>query len=259
MLRSLRTAERAMQLQQLHIETLANNLANVNSAGFKQVLTQVFQDGPVNAGRAVAAEPHQAITRSDSPDDVWSTQPAPQIQAVLDLRPGTLRTTERATDFAIDGDGYFVVGEDGEELYTRNGSFTFDENRQLVTASGLKVQGTEGPLTVDGRSFSVAEDGTFTVDGNVVGRLKLVRFSQPLRLEHAGGSLFRAPGDLTAEEIPPNEIQIVQAQLEGSNVNPIDTLIDMIAAQRAFEIEAKILQANDETLDRSVNQLGRKA
>jgi flagellar basal-body rod protein FlgG len=190
---------------------------------------------------------------------VWQQLPATRISAVADNRPGALRTTNRDMDLAIVGEGFFVVGEGDEKFYTRNGSFRLDKDRNLVTADGLKLQGTSGPVTVEGASLGIAEDGTVTVDGNEVGRIKVVRFSDPGSLEHVAGSRFRPPPDLAVIDIPPNEVQVVQGQLEHSNVNAIDTLIDMITAQRAFEVEAKILQANDETLDRSVNQLGRKA
>lgn len=85
----------------------------------------------------------------------------------------------------------------------------------------------------------------------------MVQFTDPSRLQHAGGSLLKAPPDLPAEQVPAEQVQIVQGQLERSNVNPIDTLVAMIAAQRAFEVEAKILTAGDRTLEHSVNQLGR--
>jgi len=259
MLRSLRTAERAMQLQQLRLETLANNLANVDSSGFKQILTQVTRED--QATRQANKMNNLGLPDPDKSvvDAVWNPLPATRIQAVADHRQGALRTTGRDLDLAIVGDGFFEVGEGDNRQYTRNGSFRLDGNRQLVTADGLKLQGTSGPVTIEGTSIGVAEDGTVTGDGVEVGRIKVIKFSVPQKLDHVAGSRFRPPPDQPFEEVPSNQVKIAQGQLEHSNVNAIDTLIDMIAAQRAFEIEAKILQANDETLDRSVNQLGRKA
>lgn len=259
MLRSLRTAERAMQLQQLRLETLANNLANVDSSGFKQILTQVTHEDRARQqvdriNDLQLRDPEKSVV-----DAVWQPLPATRIKAVADHRQGALHTTGRDLDLAIVGDGFFEVGEGDNRQYTRNGSFHLDRNRQLVTADGLKLQSTSGPVTIEGTSIGVAEDGTVTVDGLEVGQIKVIKFSDPRGLDHVAGSRFRPPPDQTFEEVSSNEVRIAQGQLEHSNVNAIDTLIDMIAAQRAFEIEAKILQANDETLDRSVNQLGRKA
>ena len=239
MLKSLRAAERAMQIQQTRIDSLANNLANVDTAGFKQILTRVAEiPSPAMAGQAAAGKELE-------------------VSGALDPRPGSLSPTGRSCDLAIIGEGFFVVETPDGEFYTRDGSFRLDENRQLVTADGKTVVGTGGPLKIEGSSFSLAADGSLLVDGTVAGRLKVVSFANPTRLEPAGESLLAAPPDLEATPVPKEQVQVVQGHLERSNVSPIDTLVDMIAAQRAFEIESKILATNDQLLERSVNQLGR--
>lgn len=238
-------AERAMQLQQVRIDTLANNLANVDTAGFKQVLTSVTEQGPAGANAGGAGR------------GVWSPVAALDLRQGTDQRPGGLRATGRQTDMALVGEGFFVLQDDtGQEFYTRNGNFQLDTNRRLVSADGLPVAGTGGELKLEGESFSVGRDGSVLADGNAVGRLRVVRFAEPERLEHRGEGRFAAPADLPAEDVPAEEREVSQGYLEGSNVNPIDTLVNMIAAQRAFEIQAKILQSNDETLQRSVQDLG---
>ena len=126
MLRSLRTAERAMQLQQVRIETLANNLANVDSTGFKQILTQVSQLRGRPAGEASADAAQDKRGAIPLRRTVWETVPQTRIRAVMDTRPGPLMPTGKATDMAIIGEGFFVVSNDEGEFYTRDGSFHLD-------------------------------------------------------------------------------------------------------------------------------------
>ncbi len=244
-------AERAMQLQQVRIDALANNLANVDTAGFKQILTSVTEQ----VGASAAA---QGGSTAGYGRGVWGPVAALDLQQATDQRPGATYATGRDTDFALVGEGYFVLQtEEGQELYSRNGSFVLDDKHRLITPDGLAVVGSGGPLTIEGGSFSVGRDGSVLVNGNSVGTLRVVSFGDPGRLEHRGSGRMAAPPDMPAQDVPKEQIQISQGYLEGSNVNPIDTLVNIIAAQRAFEIEAKILQSNDETLERSVNDLPR--
>jgi flagellar basal-body rod protein FlgF len=101
-------------------------------------------------------------------------------------------------------------------------------------------------------------DGTVSIDGAPRGRLKVVDFARPQDLTHRGDNLMQA-GDLEPTDVDPSEITVMQGFLEGSNVDPVQTLVDMIAAQRAFELGSKVMQANDEMLGRSVNTLGRNS
>lgn len=256
-LRSLRMAERAMQIQQMRLDTLANNLANVDAAGFKQVLTRVAEKG---VGQTPEAEQKGTTAMGllrPGGEANWASARELSMRQALDARPGPLRPTGRPTDLALLGDGYFVVQTENGERYTRNGSFRLNSQRRLVTADGNPVAGSGGPLSLEGESFSVGRDGSVLVDGALIGRLKIVRFEQPERLQHRGNSLLAAPADMPAAPVAKEKVHVEQGQLEGSNVDPIATLVNMIAAQRAFEIEAKVLQANDQTLDRSVNELGK--
>jgi flagellar basal body rod protein FlgG len=176
------------------------------------------------------------------------------MSSAVDTRPGPLRETGRMTDLALQGRGFFVVQTPQGEMYTRNGRFTVDAQGRLVNGSGLPVLGSGGPLEVEG-SFVVERDGTLTAGGNVIGRLQVVDFADAGRLEHRGESLLAAPRGVAAEPLAPEQVEMVQGQLEGSNVDPVMTLVAMIAAQRAFEIESRLMQASDENLDKAVNQL----
>ena len=249
-IRSLNTAENAMQLEQNRIDALANNLANVNTAGFKQILTrvaEVTQPGPqgeeTGAGPALGRRP--------------GSVPQLQMYHALDNRPGSVQSTGRDTDVAIMGEGYFEVSTENGPAYTRHGSFLLDAEQRLTTPDGHAVMGTRGPISLRGEEFTIANDGSIMVDGKKTDSLKLVGFADPTRLEHLGASLVIPPPDMEMRVMDTAEVVVAQGHLEGSNVNPIDTLIAMIAAQRAFEIQSKVMTTEDEMLEKSVNNLPR--
>jgi flagellar basal-body rod protein FlgG len=250
LIRSLNTAENAMQLEQNRIDALANNLANVNTAGFKQILTRVAEvAAPVPLGK----NPGQA----DEQPAVASGPARLQMYHALDNRPGTIHATGRETDVAIMGEGYFEVATAGGTAYTRHGSFMLDAEQRLTTPDGHQVLGERGPITLAGTDFTIANDGAVMVDGKLTDRLKLVTFDDPSQLEHLGGSLVRPPEGMGRRTLDAVEVVVAQGHLEGSNVNPIDTLVAMITAQRAFEVQAKVMTTEDELLEKAVNNLPR--
>jgi len=252
-LKGLRTAETAMNIQLNRTNVLANNLANVNSAGFKKVLTQVTEQqpqGPVDenldqtAARQVPGNVRDLILNVRSP---------------IDMSQGALRETGRSTDLAIRGEGMFKVRRDGEEFLTRSGAFTLNAQRELVTMSGDQVMGAGGPIQLPAGELMVREDGTILINGAEVDRLAMATVDDPGRLRHVGATLFKAPADMPAKAVPAEDAMISQGMLEQSNVNPIDTMVGMIAAQRAFEMGAKVLQSEDQTLDKAINKLASRA
>jgi flagellar basal body rod protein FlgG len=175
----------------------------------------------------------------------------------LDNRPGTVNATGRETDVAIMGQGFFEIKVGEGTAYTRQGSFLLDAAQRLTTPDGMPVMGERGPIKMEGKEFSIANDGAIMVDGKLTDRLKLVAFDDPTRLEHLGASLLRPAADMESRTLEAAEIVVAQGHLEGSNVNPIDTLIAMIAAQRAFEVQSKVMSTEDEMLEKSVNNLPR--
>ncbi len=148
---------------------------------------------------------------------------------------------------------------EGRTFYTRDGAFSVNEARQLVTASGDRVLGAGGPVELPQGEILIRRDGTILVDGTEAARLDLVTFEDTGRLSHVGASLLDAPEDMAATPVPVDQVAVEQGVLEESNVNPIDMMVAMIAAQRAFEMGAKILQAEDSTLDKGINQLSARA
>ena len=257
MIRSLNTAERAMQMEQVRIDALANNLANVNSTGFRQILTRVAERGSENAAEAVTPAADGQISKDLPKGANWAPAPIMEMEHAVDIRPGAVRSTGRDTDMALMGRGFFAVQTPAGERYTRAGSFLLDSEKRLTTPAGELVIGTGGPIELNGESFSVNSNGTVIVDGNVAGQFKIVDFEDATKLMHQGANLLEAPEDMAPTVVPVDEVAMAQGHLEGSNVNAIDTLVAMISAQRAFEVQTKVMSTEDEMLEKSVNSLPR--
>ena len=182
----------------------------------------------------------------------------------VDLQPGSMRATGSRLDLALDGPGYFCVQTPTGEAYTRSGAFRIDQSRRLVTTAGETVLGTAGPVRITGSSVEINESGDIVVDGRVVDRLKLVDFAPGAQVEKLGNSLLRpvpAAGLAQARgfgtEVPKQRPLVMQGYLEEPNVNAVTELAAMISSLRAFEASQRALQANDQTLDKAINEVGR--
>ncbi len=257
MIRSLNTAEQAMQMQQVRIDALANNLANANSTGFKQVLTRVAEVGGIqNPDINPDVNPRDvSVTKQLNANGAWPKTMDLQLYHATDTRNGPVRATGRDTDVAVLSRGFFALQTPDGERYTRAGAFRIDNTSTLVTPDGTPVLGDGGPIKIEGKSFSIENNGSIMVDGNIVGRFKLVDFADTTKLEHLGANLLRPPENMMPQPVPAEEIVVAQGHLEGSNVNPIDTLVAMITAQRAFEVQSKVTMTEDDMLSKSVNKL----
>ena len=230
---SMAGAKAAMQRQ----ETLAHNLANASTSGFRAEL-QAF--------RAVPVEGSGASTR------VFAIESTPGYDAT----PGPVAATGRQLDVAMKGNAWLAVqGRDGTEAYTRGGSLDITADGTLVTTSGTTVLGDGGPIQVpQGTAISIAADGTVSASAangtsQAVGRLKLVTPDVPLLRGEDG--LFRgAEGDLGADAAA----RLQEGALEGSNVSPVETMIAMISAARQFEAQMRLL-SSAEGNDKAASQL----
>lgn len=210
-------------------DTLTQNLANVNTPGYRQIAAQA---------RALAVEPAGSLgTR------VFAVETTPGAS----FAPGAVTATGRPLDVALQGDGWLTVqGRDGREAYTRNGALALDPRGQLIGAQGLPLLGETGPLVVPpGAEVSIANDGTVaaTVAGaagpesQVVGRLKLVN-PPTAQLQRGDDGLFRTPTPAPVDR----KVGLMHGAIEGSNVNSVDALVGMINAARAFDLHMKMLQ-----------------
>jgi flagellar basal-body rod protein FlgG len=248
-----------MDAQQTRIDAIANNLANVSTTGYKKMSPE-FEDLFYETLRAPGA-----------PDGSGASLPTGaqvghgvQLGAVTRIHTqGDRIATTRDLDMAIDGDGYFQVeGTAGETQYTRDGAFQVNADGNLVTRQGgLLIPSIQVPPDSD--AITIREDGTITalISGSTtpaqLGQLEVTRFANPAGLRALGSNLF-APTDASGdpESGTPGEQGfggISQGFLEASNVDMAEELVRMILAQRAFEVNSRVIQTTDEMLQRASN------
>ena len=243
MIKGIYSSASGMLPRILKQETFANNMANVNTPGFKkdgvflQVLDKVAQK--------------EIIT-----DHPWEVPMVDDIY--IDFSQGDLEKTNVDTNFAIDGDGFFAVQTESGIMYTRSGDFSLSPQGILVDKNGNQVLTDSGPLTIQADSFMVSDDGTVTINEFAAGRMRVVDFEKPYQLKKAGDS-YLVPLDSSIVERPAADYRIRQGYLEKSNVNVVEVMVDMLSSFRAYEAGQKAIQSQDETLDKAVNDLGRSA
>lgn len=261
MLRALYTAATGSQSQQFNIDIIANNVANVNTTGYKKARAE-FED-LLNQTYSVAG----------ATGDQGTTRPV-GVQVGLGVRvsatqriflPGSTAQTGNPLDLAIQGEGFFQVQTDGGQIaYTRDGSFKRDANGTLVTTDGYPVQpnitipsdATEIIIGLNG-AVSVRQPGSTSL--NQVGQIQLARFANPAGLESIGRNLFQetpASGSVVQGNAGQGNFAkttVTQGFLEGSNVQIVEELINLITAQRAFEANSKVIKASDELLQTANN------
>jgi flagellar basal-body rod protein FlgF len=223
--------------------TVSNNLANVSTTGFRAQL-DTFRAVPVKSEGGLP-------TRTFVVDNTVGT----------DFRPGAIQQTGRALDVAVQGDGWFVVQRaDGSEGYTRNGSFKLNENGLLQTQDGLNVMGDGGPITIPPDStVTIANDGTISTNSTlttpsvsiVLDRFRLVNPPQD-QLARADDGLFTLKDGTQADGDA--NVRIIGGALENSNVNAVDSMVNMIALARQFELNINLLKNAESNADKA-NQL----
>ena len=242
MVKGLYTACEGMKANLRKQEVISNNLANVNTTGFKK--SELFARTYLSHVNNDLQQPF--LNDEHTIDEV-----------VVDFSPGPMVATENPLDAAIEGDGFFtVIMPDKSLRYTRSGAFTIDGNGHLATLHGEKVLGETGkPIDVHGKSMSINESGEVLIDGRMMDKIKMVQFSEPSFLVKQGYNLY-AKSEKT-EEIQPEFMKIHQGHLEGSNVNPIESMVKMITGMRNYEADEKALQSEDQTLSKAVNEVGR--
>ncbi len=258
-MRALFTAATGMEAQQTRIDTIANNLANVNTRGFKKQVPE-FEDlfyETLAAPGATDASGTALPTGAQVGHGV-------RLGAVGRVHTqGDRLSTGRDLDLAIDGDGYFQIElPTGETAYSRDGALQVDRDGNLVTRKGaLVVPNVQIPT--DASDLTILEDGTVSalIAGDTeptnLGQIEIARFANPAGLRGLGSNLFavtEASGD--AETGIPGELgfgSITQGFLESSNVDMAEELVRMILAQRAFEVNSRVIQASDEMLQRASN------
>ncbi|GBD04662.1 Flagellar basal-body rod protein FlgG [bacterium HR20] len=258
--KTLTTAATGLSAQQRFVEVIANNLANVNTTAYKKV-RHVFQDllyetvRPMGVTAASGVEPLPDVQIGSGTELVATTRQFAQ---------GTITETGNMLDLAINGEGFFqVLRPDNTIAYTRDGSFTVNRNGEIVTSQGYFL---EPRITVpdNATEIRISRDGIVTaiVDGNQadereIGRITLVRFVNPAGLRSVGDNLFlatNASGPPIEEQPGTNNTgELIQGHLESSNVDLVQEMVNMIIAQRAYEINSKSVQTADTILGTAVN------
>ncbi|MBI5344091.1 MAG: flagellar basal-body rod protein FlgG [Deltaproteobacteria bacterium] len=254
MLRALWTASTGMEAQQLNIDIISHNLANVNTTGFKKSRAD-YQDLLYQEIKSAGASSSPSTM---VPTGIQIGQGVRTVSTEKIFAQGNFRQSGNPLDLAVEGDGFFqVTMPAGQTAYTRTGEFKVDSDGRLVTSDGFTVE-PQISIPQDALAITISADGIVSVrQPNIttptqVGNLELARFINPAGLQSIGKNLFlpsAASGDaVTGAPGSTGLGTIAQGFLEMSNVSVVEEMVNMIAAQRAYEINSKAIQTSDEML-----------
>lgn len=246
MIKGIYTAASGMLAESVRSDVTANNLANANTTGFKR---------EVAVNKEFASVLMRRINDGDAEPVIGRLGLGAGVDEISTVHTtGMVRSTGNPLDVAIDGKGFFAVETPAGIRYTRNGSFTQNSLGELVTADGRRVLGENGPIRLTAGPAHIGEDGRVFSGETEVGRLRLVAFANEKSLVKEGDSLFR---DAANQRPMPAAGALRQGFLEQSNVNVVSEMVNLITAYRAYEINAKTVQAHDQLLDKAVNEVGK--
>lgn len=255
MIRSLYTAATGMQAQQLNMDVIANNLANVNTTGFKKSRAD-FQELLYQTVRAAGATQAQGMQVPTGIQVGLGTRAAGTQRL---FGQGDFQQTGNNLDMVIEGDGFFqVMLPSGETGYTRDGSFKKDGQGKLVTSDGYPMQ-PEITIPAEAQEISIGVDGTVTAkvagqtEAQQIGQIQIAKFLNPAGLSSMGSNVYAVTG-ASGEPVSGTPGQdslgsIRQGFVEMSNVKVVEEMVNMIVAQRAYEVNSKSIQTSDEMLN----------
>ena len=242
-MRALYVAASGMNAQQTRIDTVANNLANTNTTAFKAsrgAFQDTFYQELATGSRGTRADLGGGVQLSGLEKDHGM---------------GAMRQTDDPLHVALDGPGFVAVeAADGQTVYTRDGAFRLDADGNLTNSSGLRVAG-DIQIPEDTESVVIEADGTVlgVMAGDTrpttLGQLEIVSFANPSGLKAIGGNLYQASPE-SGDPVPDYDVQtkVVQGNLESSNVDVAEELIELVMAQRSYELNSKVVQAADEAM-----------
>ncbi|MGC8466781.1 MAG: flagellar basal-body rod protein FlgG [Acidithiobacillus sp.] len=261
MMRSLYVAATGLEGEQTKMDVIANNLANVNTTGFKQSRA-VFQDLLYQNLRQPGAQSSQT---TQYPSGLQLGTGVRVVATERLMTQGNLTSTGNALDLGINGQGFFqIMQPDGTIAYTRDGTFQLNNQGQLVTSNGYLLQ---PPVTIppNAQSITIGADGTVSVvlpgqsQPQQVGSIQLANFINPTGLQSIGDNLYLQTGSSGAPQTGQPTLNglgsVQQGYLESSNVNVVSELVDMIATQRAYEINSKAVSTSDSMLGYAIQNL----
>lgn len=253
MLRALYTSSTGMYAQQLNVDNIAHNIANVNTTGYKKSRVE-FQDLVYQMLRRPAA-----TEVSNQPAGLWVGLGVKPSATQTMFSQGNLIPTDNPLDVAIQGQAFFrVQAPNGEDyLYTRDGSFKLDSEGNLVTTDGYYVVGVDA-IDPQGYDISIAPNGvvTYKMPGEnepvEAGQIQLAKFANPAGLEKIGNNLYQPTSSSgEAQDWDPegdSTVSLHSGYLEASNIQIVEEMVNLITAQRAYEINSKVIQSSDEML-----------
>lgn len=247
MIRGIYTSASGMLTESTRTDTIANNLANVNTGGYKK---------DVAVQKDFATLLIHRINDGKGAPEVGPLGVGAGIDEIATIHAqGAMRQTGNNLDAAISGKGFFTVQTPAGERYTRNGSFTRNAQGELVTQEGYQVLGQNGPIAIPGvvNKLQIATDGRILADEVELDRMRLAQFADEKQLRKEGASLYQANG--AQQEVFTGQVE--QGYSEQSNVNVVAEMVNLIAGYRAYEVNAKTVQAHDQLLDKAVNEVGR--
>lgn len=223
--------------QQLDI--VSQNMANANTNGYMREIA---------VNRAFSNYLDTEVTQ-------FSTQlPAiPETQNVVDFSHGALRKTDNPLDFAIEGDGFFEVLAGNQKLYSRHGSFSINEQGQLINSSGMVLNGNEGPLLLTSGDVEINSMGEVYQGQDFMGRIKLVSIIEPQMMTKQGNGLFaiKEVGLIAQDEVS----RVRQGYVESSNVKAVSEMVNMMTLMRSFEANAKVISSYDDMLSNAISSI----
>lgn len=236
-------------IQQYRLDILSNNLANVNTVGFKEdrAYFELLEVEPMSlpGEEGVAMPTIGPVLLGD-----------PSLESYVNFSQGSLRQTDNPLDLAIEGDGFFNVQTPEGVKYTRNGNFVLGENGLLMTPEGYPVLGQGGNIQLEEDDpITIDREGNIEVDGSTVGSIRVTHFPNSQNLRKVGESLFSAL-DNGASTIPSENFAMIQGYLELANVDPVRGMVEMIEALRVFEAYQKTLETLDEVDSQAVGDVG---
>jgi flagellar basal-body rod protein FlgG len=238
-------------------DVIANNLANMDTVGFKK-------DRSVD----MAFPTHMLARISDQKMKVLdgAAELRPNIgfmgggvvpqEVAVDHGQGPRLETKNPLDLSLTGPGYFTVsGPNGRIYLTRGGNFSLDGEGRLVTQDGYPVLGRAGEIFIDGSQVAVDTDGNLSVDGKDQDQLRVVTVSDEAGLQKVGHSLFAAPAGVQVDWAPDN-IQVQQGSLEQSNVNSVREMVEMIEVARSYDLNSKVVSTINDVMSQAANKVG---
>lgn len=239
-----------VQLRKL--ETINNNLANINTAGFKKevIKTEVQSFEDTFASQLAKNDPFAKGDHERTPGSV-------NISSAVDFSQGSIKVTGNNLDAALSNPKhFFVVQTPAGTEYTRAGNFTINSEGELTTIDGMPVQGDGGAISVGGPGATIQADGSIVANGLTAGKLQVVEINDTKQLNPSGGTRYHLSKGAAAPA-GVDQPEVIPAALEMANVSAVSSMVDLIQTNRAFDLYTKMAQSIDQMNQTAISQVGR--